>query len=115
MAQGTACVSAAINLALALGLVGRVGSGYGPVTGQGNEVKGMYLGRPIAKGDLKEIGEALSPDSSAVLLLLEDVLSGMGGFVGDHWQLFIGLFLVLVVLFAKRGLAGLLPGAKPHD
>jgi len=36
-------------------------------------VAGKYLGRPIAKGDLKEIGEALSPDSSAVLLLLEDV------------------------------------------
>jgi len=50
-----------------------------------------------------------------VLLLLEDTLSGMGGFVGQHWQLFIGIFLVLVVLFAKRGLAGLLPGAKPND
>jgi len=35
-------------------------------------VAGKYLGRPIAKGDLKEIGEALAPDSSAVLLLLED-------------------------------------------
>jgi len=35
-------------------------------------VAGKYLGRPIAKGDLKEIGEALSPDSSALLLLLED-------------------------------------------
>ena len=36
-------------------------------------VAGKYLGRPIAKGDLKEIGEALSPDSSALLLLLEDI------------------------------------------
>ena len=36
-------------------------------------VAGKYLGRPIAKGDLKEIGEALSPDSSAVLMLLEDI------------------------------------------
>ena len=36
-------------------------------------VAGKYLGRPIAKGDLKELGQALSPDSSAVLLLLEDV------------------------------------------
>src|SRR5690349_1456375 len=34
--QGTATVSAAINLALVLGLPGRVGSGYGAVTGQGN-------------------------------------------------------------------------------
>ena len=34
--QGTATVTAAINLALALGLPGRRGSGYGAVTGQGN-------------------------------------------------------------------------------
>ncbi len=62
------------------------------------------------------IGTAVGPVLGAfVLLLLEDTLSGMGGFVGQHWQLFIGIFLVLVVLFAKRGLAGLLPGAKPHD
>ncbi len=36
-------------------------------------VAGKYLGRPIKKGDLKEIGEALSPDTSALLMLLEDV------------------------------------------
>jgi uncharacterized membrane protein len=36
-------------------------------------VAGKYLGRPFAKGDLKEIGEAMSPDSSAFLLLVEDV------------------------------------------
>ncbi|MDX1375836.1 MAG: branched-chain amino acid ABC transporter permease [Burkholderiales bacterium] len=61
------------------------------------------------------IGTAVGPVLGAfVLLLLEDILSGMGGFVGEHWQLFIGIFLVLVVLFAKRGLAGLLPGARPH-
>jgi len=34
---------------------------------------GKALGRPIAKGDLKELGQALSPDTSAVLLLLEDI------------------------------------------
>jgi len=38
-------------------------------------VAGHYLGRPISKGDLTEIGEALSPDSSAFLLLLEDTYS----------------------------------------
>jgi len=38
-------------------------------------VAGKYLGRPFAKGDLKEIGEAMSPDSSAFLLLLEDTYS----------------------------------------
>ncbi len=40
------------------------------------------------------------------LLLLEDVLQGWT----EHWQIVLGPILVLVVLFAKRGLAGLLPG-----
>ena len=31
----------------------------------------------------------------------------------EHWQLYLGVILVLVVLFARRGLAGLLPGK--HD
>ncbi|HEX5611293.1 MAG TPA: branched-chain amino acid ABC transporter permease [Burkholderiales bacterium] len=50
------------------------------------------------------------------LLLLEDVLSALT----PHWQIILGPILVLVVLFAKRGLAGLLPerrpaqAAKPH-
>ena len=50
---------------------------------------------------------------AAVLLLLEDVLQGwsvLPTWVHDHWQLYLGIILVLVVLFAKRGLAGLLPG-----
>ena len=38
-------------------------------------VAGKYLGRPIAKGDLEEIGEAMSPDTSGILLLLEDAYS----------------------------------------
>jgi branched-chain amino acid transport system permease protein len=40
-----------------------------------------------------------------VLLVLEDVLSGYT----EHWQIVLGPFLVLVVLFAKRGLLSLLP------
>jgi len=36
-------------------------------------VAGKYLGRPFPKGDLEEIGEAMVPDSSAFLLLVEDV------------------------------------------
>ena len=40
-----------------------------------------------------------------VLLLLEDVLSAWT----THWQMILGPILVLVVLFAKRGLVGLLP------
>jgi branched-chain amino acid transport system permease protein len=51
---------------------------------------------------------------AAALLLLEDVLQGWSLLpreaVRDHWQLYLGVFLVLVVLFARRGLAGLLPG-----
>jgi assimilatory nitrate reductase catalytic subunit len=42
--QGTDGVSAAINLAVALGLVGRLGSGYGPLTGQGNGQGGREHG-----------------------------------------------------------------------
>ncbi|MDM8084314.1 molybdopterin oxidoreductase family protein [Cellulomonas cellasea] len=44
-AHGTATVSAAINLALALGLPGRVGSGYGAITGQGNGQGGREHGQ----------------------------------------------------------------------
>jgi branched-chain amino acid transport system permease protein len=50
---------------------------------------------------------------AAALLLLEDVLQGwsvLPKWVHDHWQLYLGVILVLVVLFAKRGLAGFFPG-----
>ncbi|NJN39809.1 MAG: branched-chain amino acid ABC transporter permease [Gammaproteobacteria bacterium] len=42
------------------------------------------------------------------LLLLEDLLSAWT----TRWQLYLGILLVLVVLFAKRGLVGFLPGGK---
>ncbi len=38
-------------------------------------VAGKYLGRPIKKGNLEELGDTLKPDSSALLLLLEDKYS----------------------------------------
>ena len=50
---------------------------------------------------------------AAALLLLEDLLQGwelLPKWVSDHWQLWLGLILVLAVLFTRRGLAGLLPG-----
>ena len=58
-------------------------------------VAGKYLGRPIAKGDLKEIGEAMSPDSSAFLLLLEDkdaeaVVKSMSGYTANVVTLTVG-------------------------
>ena len=43
--QGTATVTAAINLALALGLPGRPGSGFGAITGQGNGQGGREHGQ----------------------------------------------------------------------
>ncbi|MEN5074761.1 molybdopterin oxidoreductase family protein [Isoptericola cucumis] len=43
--QGTATVTAAINLALALGLPGRPGSGFGCLTGQGNGQGGREHGQ----------------------------------------------------------------------
>jgi branched-chain amino acid transport system permease protein len=58
------------------------------------------------------MGTLFGPVIGAVtLLLLEDVLSALT----VHWQIVLGPILVLVVLFAKRGLFGLLPGAAPHD
>ena len=51
------------------------------------------------------MGTLVGPIVGALaLLLLEDVLSAWT----THWQLILGPFLVLVVLFAKRGLVGLL-------
>ncbi|MGB5081091.1 MAG: branched-chain amino acid ABC transporter permease [Burkholderiales bacterium] len=58
------------------------------------------------------IGTAVGPVLGAfVLLLLEDALSGWT----EHWQIILGPFLILVVLFARRGLAGLLSGRDRHD
>ena len=55
------------------------------------------------------IGTTAGPLVGTVaLLMLEDILSAWT----TRWQLFLVIFLVLVVLFAKRGLAGLLPEGK---
>lgn len=58
-------------------------------------VAGHYLGRPISKGELKELGEKLPPDSSACLLLLEDeysesVIDSMAGYNANVVTLTIG-------------------------
>jgi branched-chain amino acid transport system permease protein len=51
---------------------------------------------------------------AAAFLLLEDLLQGWEllpkEWVREHWQLYLGVILVLVVIFAKRGLAGMLRG-----
>jgi len=46
------------------------------------------------------VGPALG---AAAFLLLEEVLSGYT----EHWQLVLGPVLIVIVLFARRGLAGL--------
>jgi len=48
---------------------------------------------------------------ATALLLLEDLLASWT----VHWQIILGPILVLVVLFARRGLAGLLPGGAGDD
>jgi len=48
---------------------------------------------------------------AAAYLLLEDVLSAWT----VHWQIVLGPLLVLVVLYARRGLYGLLPGSASRD
>ncbi len=58
------------------------------------------------------MGTLIGPIVGAlVLLLLEDALSAWT----VHWQIILGPFLVLVVLFARRGLIGLLPGGARRD
>jgi branched-chain amino acid transport system permease protein len=56
---------------------------------------------------------------AVVLLLLEEVLQGwkpglyppLEELVNKHWQLVIGMFVILVVLYAKRGIYGMITGA----
>ena len=45
---------------------------------------------------------------AATLLLMEELLS----MVTEHWMVYLGPFLVLVVLFAKRGIYGLIAGGN---
>jgi len=58
------------------------------------------------------MGTLIGPVIGAiVLLLLEDVLSALTA----HWQIALGPILIAVVLFARRGLYGLLAGAPTRD
>lgn len=56
---------------------------------------GHYMGRILSKGDMKEIGEALTPNTSFLLLLLEDsesegVINSMAGYSADVVTLTVG-------------------------
>ncbi len=68
---------------------------------------GMLLVMAILGGIGRRYGGLLG---AAALLGLEEALAG----VTEHPQLFVGLALIAVVLFAPRGLAGLLAD-KRHD
>jgi branched-chain amino acid transport system permease protein len=55
------------------------------------------------------MGSLFGPVVGAVAyLVLEHTLSGMT----EHWQVILGPILILVVLFAKRGIIGLVAGAQ---
>jgi len=47
---------------------------------------------------------------AATLLLVEELLS----IYTEHWMVYLGPFLILVVLFAKRGIYGVLAGGNDH-
>ena len=94
---GVGTTAGALWRAVMLGLIGGP-AGLLAWTVGGAVIGGMagkYLGRPIAKGDLKEIGQALSPDSSALLMLLEDVyteaaVDSMSGYQANVVTLTVG-------------------------
>ncbi|MCF3594037.1 branched-chain amino acid ABC transporter permease [Rhodobacteraceae bacterium LMO-12] len=48
---------------------------------------------------------------AALFILLEEVLGG----VSDYWHIYLGFLLLLVVLFARGGLIGLLAGEEKSD
>lgn len=49
--------------------------GHGNLGAVVGGVAGKYLGRPIKKGDLEEVGESMVLNNSAFLLLVEDIYS----------------------------------------
>ena len=56
---------------------------------------GHYMGRALSRGDMKEIGEALTPDTSFLLMMLEDtesegVVKSMAGYSADVVTLTVG-------------------------
>ncbi|MFJ5989957.1 molybdopterin oxidoreductase family protein [Lentzea sp. NPDC092896] len=92
-ASGTDTVSAWINLALALGLPGRAGSGYGCLTGQGNGQGGREHGQkadqlpgyrkiddPVARQHIMDVWDVSwlpGPGRSAYELLVADDIRAM--------------------------------------
>ncbi|MFV0458967.1 MAG: molybdopterin oxidoreductase family protein [Actinomycetales bacterium] len=122
-AQGVPTVTAAINLALALGLPGRPNSGYGPITGQGNGQGGREhgqkcdqlpgyrsIGDPVARAHVAQVW-GVDPDSlPGPGLPAMDLLARLGEPGGIRALLVHGSNLVVSVPNSeklRRGLAGL--------
>jgi branched-chain amino acid transport system permease protein len=59
------------------------------------------------------MGSLIGPIFGAFALLsLEEILSSYT----EHWQVYLGPILILIVLFARRGLYGLIaPAARAAD
>jgi len=58
------------------------------------------------------LGSLFGPMLGALFLLLaEEVLAGFT----EHWMILLGPLLIIVVVFARRGIYGLLAGAKDVD
>ena len=58
------------------------------------------------------LGRLMGPVIGAsIFALLETIL----GAYTEHWKLFLGVFLLLIVLFAKGGLMEIVAGRKRHD
>jgi len=58
------------------------------------------------------IGRLYGPVIGAVIFVLLETL--IGGYT-EHWKLFLGLFLLAIVLFANGGLMQIIAGDKRHD
>ncbi|MCB9947321.1 MAG: branched-chain amino acid ABC transporter permease [Rhodospirillaceae bacterium] len=61
------------------------------------------------------IGTLAGPALGATLLMLleefmPEALDGLVPGLGEHWKIFLGPILILIVLYARRGLAGLIDG-----
>ncbi|MGB0167521.1 MAG: hypothetical protein ACPF8V_11770 [Luteibaculum sp.] len=58
------------------------------------------------------VGRLYGPVLGAlVFVALEHLLGGLS----DYWHIFLGLLLLVIVLFGRGGLIGILSGSRPTD
>jgi uncharacterized membrane protein len=90
---GTIGVGAGVLLGLIGGPAGVLA--WAAAGGLVGGVAGHYVGRILSRGEMKEIGEALTPDTSFLLVLLEDkeseaVIKSMEGYSANVVTLTVG-------------------------